>query len=99
MENPYKIQNFYNRWDIDFNDEDGWGQFRKRVTNSLGVFQFTIHSSEAEEDFFDFIGELYEPLPFVIFKNPLGKVSDSKIYSQFLNEQDNLYFHCKSILD
>lgn len=73
MEDSYKIRNFNSRWDIDFNDEEGWDQFRKRVTNSLGVFQFTIHASEAEEDFFDFIGELYEPLPFAIFKNPLAK--------------------------
>ncbi len=86
------IKDFYSRWEIKLDDEQGWQIFRKRVTNALGVFEFSLNTNEAETDFFDYIGEIHEKEILPGFRNPFGKTSETKIYSHFLNENRRVEF-------
>ena len=94
--NTVKIKNFYKRWNVEFNENEVWNNFKKRFLNSFTnqLEWKVLHNEEIEKEFLEYVGEHHKKdtsaLDLIGFDK---KLSENYVYQYFYEQTDfKLFF-------
>lgn len=96
INNTIKVRNFYKRWNLEFNENEIWINFKKRFLNTFSkhLEWKVLHNEEIEKEFLEYVGEHHKKdsssLDLIGFDK---KLSENYVYQYFYEQTDfKLFF-------